>query len=89
MNMWTIQAKGFLSLVLVIVGPSGESRGYDSTLGALLLCIISKARCLGGRLATRNVAFHDVTVDTIVVVVADQSVLADHIQSDEKRCGPV
>ena len=36
---------------------------------------------------TTKVTFHDMTVNTIaVVVVDDQPVLTDHLKTDEKRC---
>ena len=35
---------------------------------------------------TRKVTFQDVTADTIVVVVDDQPVPTDYIETDERMC---
>ena len=76
-EIWMIQMKAFLSRVHLTVGPSAESRGLDSTLGAVPIhcCSASfpKQDVLSEEL--HKVTFQDVIVDTIVVVVDDQAVL--------------
>ena len=77
-EMWMIQANAFLSPVPLVVGPSAESRGHDSTRGGTLFAVArhrlqSEMPCR--KKCTTKVKLHDVTVDTIVVVVDDQPVL--------------
>ena len=54
-EMWVIQLKVFLSPAPLVVDPSAESRGHESTLGAVPLrcCSASfpKASCIVGRIA--------------------------------------
>ena len=82
--------KAFLSLVPLNVGPSVESRGLDSQLGAVLFHCCSQyleSKMSRWKNCTRKVTFQDVTVNTIVVVVVvdDQPVLTWHVQAYEKR----
>ena len=73
------QTKAFLSLVPLNVGPSVESRGLDSPLGAV------PTHCCSATFPKQDVpleelhkegkTFQDVTANTIVVVVDDQAVL--------------
>ena len=83
-----IQANSFRSPVPLIVGPSAESRRHDSTQGAVpigfLLGAISRAGYTVGRI-TKKVTFHDVNVDTIEVVVDDEPVLTEYMQTDETK----
>ena len=67
-GMKVTQANAFLSLVPLNVGPSVESRGFDSSLGAVPI------HCLSASALKQDVP-HDVTVNTIVVVVDDKPVL--------------
>ena len=73
-----MRMKAFHSLVPSNVGPSAESRGLDSTLGAFPFAVArhhfqSKMSCRKN--CTRKATFQDVLVDTILVVVDDQPVL--------------
>ena len=79
-DMWMIQANAFLSPVPLVAGPSAQPRRHDSARHHLL----SKMPCRKNN--TRKATFHGVTVDASVVVVDDQPVLTDHIQTDENKC---
>ena len=76
-EIWMSQMKAFLSLVPLNAGSSAESRGLDSTLGAVLIrcCPASfpKQDVLSEEL--HKVTFLDVSVHTIVVVAEDQPIL--------------
>ena len=78
-EIWMIQMKTFLAPVPLNVGPSAESRGLDSTLGAVpircCLGIISRSKMSCRKNCTRKATFQDVTLDTLILVVDDQPVL--------------
>ena len=77
-EIWMTQVKVFLSPVPLNVGPSVESRGLDSPLGAVLFTVARQhfqSKMSRWKNCTRKVTFQNVTVHTIVVVVDDQPVL--------------